>query len=107
LENPISARFVNQAIVSLMTLMKIKKSDVDEIEVYVAGGANMMNQLLKTNKAQIGKFNLEAAWKFLAHYGFKVRRSNVGQGTGIKMIVNCTEGSVEFIRLEPIDYNAI
>ena len=106
-EHPISARYVNQAIESLMTLMKIKKNDVEHIDVYVAGGANMMNKLLKTNKSQVGNENLKSAWKYLALHGFKVKKSNVGQGTGIKMIVDCSKSSVDFIRLENIDYNAL
>lgn len=107
LENPISARYVNQAIESLIKLMKIKKKDIEHVEVYVAGGANMMNKLLKTSKSQVGEDNIKAAWKYLALHGFKIKKSNVGQGTGIKMIVDCSKRSVEFIRLENIDYNAL
>jgi chemotaxis protein CheD len=103
-ERAISAKYVDQAVVSLMTLMKIKKSDVENIEVYIAGGANMMNQLLKTKKAQVGKHNIEATYKNLGLYGFKIKQSNLGQETGIKIIVDCTSGSVEFVRLDPVEY---
>jgi chemotaxis protein CheD len=105
--NAISAKYANQAVTSLMTLMKIKKSDVENIEVYVAGGANMMNQLIKSSKAQIGKHNLESVAKNLALHGFKVKKSNTGQDTGIKIIVDCSEGTVEFVRLDHINYDVM
>ena len=96
----ISARYVNQGIASLMTLMKIKKEDVQNIEVYIAGGCNMMTQLIKSNRGQIGKHNSDATAKWLAHYGFKIKKSDLGFDRGIKIHVNCTTGDVEFIRLE-------
>ncbi|MBY0416299.1 MAG: chemotaxis protein CheD [Bdellovibrionales bacterium] len=105
--NKISAKYVNQGIESLMGLMKIKSTDVENIEVYIAGGANMMNQLLKSNKAQVGKHNLEATGKFLAQYGFRIKKSNTGQDTGIKIIVDCEKGKVEFVRLDVIDYDVM
>lgn len=105
--NPNGAKFVNQGIASLMTLMKIKKTDIENIEVYMAGGANMMNKLIKTNKGQIGKFNLDAAYKYLSEYGFKIKKSNVGHDSGIKMIIDCTNGTVEFARLDTINYDVI
>lgn len=100
----ISARYVNQGIVSLMSLMKIKKEDIPHIEVYLAGAGNMMNQLIKSNKAQIGKHNADSTAKWLAHYGFKVKRSDIGLDRGVKIHVNCTTGEVEFIRLEDLQY---
>jgi chemotaxis protein CheD len=103
-ENPLGAKFVNQGIESLMSLMKIKKSDVAEIEVYMAGGANMMNRLIKTNKGQIGNHNIESATKYLDHHGFKIKKSDLGKDSGIKIIVDCTLGSVEFIRLEKTEF---
>lgn len=99
-QNVISARYVNQGIISLMTMMKIKKEDADQIDVYVAGGGNMMNQLLKSNRAQIGKHNTDATAKWLAHFGFKVKKSDLGADGGVKIYVDCSTGEVEFIRLE-------
>lgn len=101
-QHEISARYVNQGIVSLMTLMKIKKENVEQIEVYIAGGGNMMNQLIKSNRGQIGKHNTSATEKWLTHFGFKVKKSDVGLDRGIKIYVDCTSGEVEFIRLEDL-----
>lgn len=96
----ISARYVNQGIISLMTLMKIKKEDVSKIEVYIAGGGNMMNQLMRSNRAQIGRHNADSTAKWLAHYGFKIKKSDVGLDGGVKIHLNCTTGEVEITRLD-------
>lgn len=101
----ISARYVNQGIVSLMKMMKIKKEDVPNIEVHIAGGGNMMNQLIKSKRGQIGKHNSDATAKWLAHYGFKVKKSDLGLDRGVKIYVDCTTGEVEFIRLEDVQYS--
>lgn len=102
ISNEISARYVNHGIISLMTLMKIKKEDTASIDVYIAGGGNMMNQLMKSNRAQIGKHNADSTAKWLAHHGFKIKRSDLGHDCGVKIYVDCTTGEVEFIRLEDL-----
>lgn len=101
--NVLGAKYVNQGINSLINLMKIHQTDISEIEVYVAGGANMINQLVKNKNSQIGKNNAEAAEKYLAERGFKIKRSDLGKDTGIKIYVNCSSFEVEFIRLEPLN----
>lgn len=101
-QHEISARYVKQGIISLMTLMKIKKEDVNQIDVYIAGGGNMMNQLLKSNRSQIGKHNANATAKWLAHFGFKIKKSDICLDGGIKIHVNCSTGDVEITRLEDL-----
>lgn len=99
----ISAKYVNQGITSLMSMMNIKKQDIGEIEVYIAGGANMINQLIKNKITQIGKNNSESALKHLNDYGFKIKKSDLGQDTGIKIYVNCSTFEVDFVRLDPLN----
>ncbi len=98
----VGAKYVNQAILSLMKLMDIKKIDVRKIEVYIAGGGNMMNRLLKSNNSQVGKFNAEAAIKYLDYYGFRIKDSMIGSPSGSKILVNCDTGEVEFVVLEEL-----
>ena len=100
------AKYVNQAILSLIKLMSIRKEDVRDIEVYLAGAGNMMNQLLKNKNSQIGKNNAEAAYKYLADHGFKIKREALGANCGSKIRVNCSDGTVEFILLEDLQYYA-
>lgn len=100
----IGAKYVNQAILSLMKIMDIRKEDIKKIEVYVAGGGNMMNRLLKSNNSQVGKFNAEAAFKYLDYYGFRIKESSVGSSSGSKIIVDCTTWDVEFQILEDLQF---
>ena len=99
---PIGARYVNQGIVSLMNLMKIKKEDIPHIEVYIAGGGNMMNQIIKNKKVQVGRHNCDSTAKWLAFHGLKVKRSDLGHDCGVKIHVDCTTGEVDFIRLDDL-----
>ncbi len=102
----LGGKYVNQAILTLMKMMKIKKEDIKDIDVYVAGGGNMMNKLFKSNRSQVGQFNLESAHKHLADHGFKIKEEMIGSNTGSKIFVNCTSGEVEFAVLEEINYYA-
>lgn len=95
-------KYVNQAILSLMRLMSIRKDDISEIEVYLCGGGNMMNKLFKSNTSQIGRFNAEAAYKYLSHHGFKITKEALGSHTGSKIVVDCTNYNVEFFVLDEL-----
>lgn len=100
-------KYVNQAILSLMKVMGIKKENIKEIDVYIAGGGNMMNKLFKINRSQVGQFNAEAAYKYLACHGFKIKGEMMGSNTGSRITVNCTSGEVEFSVLEEINYHEL
>lgn len=102
----IGAKYVNQAVISLMKLMDIKKADITSIDVYIAGGGTMMNKLLKSNSSQVGKFNVEAAMKYLNYYGFKIKDSMLGSTSGSKIQVNCDTGEVEFFALDDLQRQA-
>lgn len=98
----ISAKYVSQAVPSLMALLKIKKEDIDEIEVYFAGGGNMMSQLSKRNVDHIGTLNIEAARKYLKLNGFKFKELDSGGEVGRQIFVNCTSGEVYVNRFDKI-----
>jgi chemotaxis protein CheD len=98
----ISAKYVSQAIPSLMALLKIKKEDIEEIEVYFAGDGNMMSQLSKRNIDHVGTLNVEAAKKYLKLNGFKFKELDTGGEVGRQIFVNCTSGEVYVNRFERI-----
>lgn len=99
-------KYVNQAILSLMKMMGIRKENIKEIDVYIVGGGNMMNKFLKSNRTQVGQLNAEAAYKYLACHGFKIKGEMIGSSTGSKISVDCTSGVVDFAVLEEINYYA-
>ncbi len=96
----VSAKFVSQAVPSLMILLKIKPEDIKEIEVFYAGGGNMMSQLSKRNVDHIGLLNIAAAKKYLSAYGFKYKELDVGGEVGRQIFVDCSTGEVFVNRFE-------
>lgn len=96
----LNAKFINLAIPNLMSLMKISPADVGEIEVHIAGGANMLTQLTRKNTDDIGQLNIAAAKKYLSFYGFKISSENVGGLCGRQIYLNCTDESVRVDQIE-------
>jgi chemotaxis protein CheD len=90
----VSAKYVSQAIPSLIHLMKIPKESFSEIEVHLAGGANMLVQLSKSNPEHIGKLNQKMAIKLLAENGFKVKHKDFGGEEGRQIAVDCSTEEV-------------
>lgn len=97
--NDIGAKYVNQAVHSLIILMKIKPENFKEIEVTVAGGGNMMGQLSKTNLSQVGKENAKAVLAVLSKLGFKIKHSDLQSNYGRVIELDCSDGSVNIIQL--------
>lgn len=91
---PLGAKFVSQAIPSLMSLMQMSKSDFSSVEVYLAGGGNMMEQLSKRNIHNVGIQNAETAKALLAKLGVKPRWTDLGGEDARQMIVDCESGEV-------------
>ncbi len=83
----LGARYVNQAVPSLVTLMGLRSSDFPDVEVIVAGGARMFS--ISQNSANIGRQNAEAAAETLAKRGFVVAHSQVGGRRGRQIIIDC------------------
>jgi chemotaxis protein CheD len=96
----ISAKFVSQAVPSLIALLKVKPENSKEVEVYIAGGANMMSQLARKDVDHIGILNLSAAKKYLVLNGFKFREIDVGGEEGRQMLIDCTSGQVSVSRFQ-------
>lgn len=95
----IGAKYVTQAIPSLMTLMKIDISESRKIEVVLTGGGNMMAQLSRQNQNNIGMLNVEAARKSLKAQGFHIKREDVGGMEGRQIFIDCTTGGIEILKL--------
>ena len=95
----IGAKYVTQAIPSLMLLMKIDISESRKIEVVLTGGGNMMAQLSCQNLNNIGMQNVEAARKNLKAQGFQIKREDVGGMEGRQIFIDCTTGGIEILKL--------
>lgn len=89
----IGGRYVDQAIRSLIALMKIRPENFPEIEAVVAGGGNMTAPLTKDNSELVGGLNASAAIEQLKLLGIRVIHSDLGGVTGRKIFINGEDGS--------------
>jgi len=94
----LSAKYVSQAVPSLMILMNIRKEDVSEVEVHIAGGGNMMPHVSKRTD-HVGAMNAAAAKKILEQFGFKIKEADVGGDQGRQMSIDCSEEKVAVYKL--------
>ena len=81
------ARYVNQAVPSLLRLLGASADDYADIEVVIAGGATMLNGC--SSRLQIGQHNAEAARKHLRKVGLNVTYSRVGGKCGRTLTIDC------------------
>ncbi len=82
-----TARYVSQAVPSLLRLMGATAADYADIEVVVAGGGMMLEGC--SSRFQIGQQNADAARKHLRLYGLNVLDCRVGGKTGRTLTVDC------------------
>ena len=94
----IGAKYVSQAVPSLMALMKIKQENISEILVYIAGGGNMMEQLARSNPRHVGIQNSDAAKAILSKLGFKIKEIEVGGDQGRQILISSESGKVDVLK---------
>ena len=95
------ARYVSQAVPSLLRLMGASAADYGDIVVVVAGGGMMLSAC--SSRFQIGQQNADAARKYLGLYGLNVLECRVGGRTGRTLTVDCASGTcqIEDIAVHP------
>lgn len=84
----IGGRFVDQAVASLIALMRIRKEDLSNIEVVVVGGGNMTNPGKLDSSDLVGSVNFRFALKELERHGLKVAYSDGEGEEGRKIFVD-------------------
>lgn len=87
----IGGRFVDQAIPSLIALMRIRSEDMPEIEVIIAGGGNMTQPGAKNPDALVGSLNFTVAERELKRLGLKPSRIDRAGEEGRKITINSKE----------------
>ena len=87
------ARYVSQAVPSLLRLMGATFADYADIVVVVAGGGMMLDAC--SSRFQIGQQNADAARKYLNLYGLNVLDCRVGGKTGRTLAVDCATCSYQ------------
>ncbi len=100
----ISARYVSEAVPSLLRLMRIKDSERADVQVILAGGASMFPARSVGNN--IGQMNIAAAEKYLQQYGMQVVHADVGGRRGRQIRIDCgtQEYSIKQIARQPEEF---
>jgi chemotaxis protein CheD len=87
----IGARFVDQAVPSLIALMKISPEDKKNIKVIVSGGSNMTNPTAQNVDQLIGSQNIRSAHAELEKNGFSLLVIDQGTNQGKKIIIDAQD----------------
>ncbi len=85
--NELGARYVSQAVPSMLRLIGAAEADYADIEVVLAGGATMLNGC--SSRLQIGQQNADAARKYLRQYGLSISYCRVGGKSGRTLSIDC------------------
>ncbi|MEG0883429.1 MAG: chemotaxis protein CheD [Janthinobacterium sp.] len=90
-DNALGARYVSQAVPSLLRLMGVRQADYADIDVVLAGGASMFGP--RNGRLQIGRQNAEAAQKYLDQCGLHVSFCALGGRHGRQLLIDCAKHS--------------
>ena len=92
-EHALGARYVSQAVPSLLRLMGVRQADYADIEVVLAGGASMFGPENGHGRLQVGRQNAQAAQKYLAQCGLHVSFCALGGRHGRQLRIDCAHHS--------------
>ncbi|MGK5026045.1 chemotaxis protein CheD [Janthinobacterium sp. RB2R34] len=95
----LGARYVSQAVPSLLRLMGACMADYGDIEVVLAGGANMFGNC--NSRLQVGKQNMAAAQKYLDRCGLQVGFCALGGQHGRQLLIDCARHSFAVTEVAP------
>lgn len=87
----IGAKYVTDAVPSLMALMRIREPDVPQIEAVIAGGACMVQHRQVPRHGMIGEQNAEVAQRLVAATGIRVIHVDVGGLAGRQLHIDCSQ----------------
>lgn len=89
------AKYVDQAIHSLIILMKIPQEDFKHVNALVVGGGNMTLPKGTQEQNLIGSLNAKCAVDTLEELKIKIIHQDVGGANGRKMSIYCENGNFE------------
>lgn len=86
-EGGMGARYVSQAVPSLLMSMGVTMADRQDVDVVLAGGSSMFGP--GSALLQVGRQNIVAALATLQQFGLRVACSDLGGFAGRQLIVDC------------------
>lgn len=93
----LGARYVDQAIVSLLRLMEAGPQHHGQIEACLAGGGNMTQA--GGRRPHVGQLNSEAALQLLKQQRIKILSADLGGFHARQMLLDCATASVSVVHL--------
>jgi chemotaxis protein CheD len=84
----IGARFVDQAVRSLIALLKIRTENLAEVEVIIVGGGNMTNPGADDFNELVGANNYKVALREAKKHGLRVVVADGGGEEGRKIFID-------------------
>ncbi|MGV8869668.1 MAG: chemotaxis protein CheD [Janthinobacterium svalbardensis] len=92
-DSSLGARYVSQAVPSLLRLMGVREADYADIDVVLAGGASMFGPDNGHGRLQVGRQNAAAAQKYLDQCGLHVSFCALGGRHGRQLLIDCAHHS--------------
>jgi Chemotaxis protein; stimulates methylation of MCP proteins len=94
------ARYVDQAIASMLQDLEVDPPQYGELEVHVAGGGNMTQRAHTAGPAShIGQLNVEAAVRQLTYRGLAIHSEDVGGCHARQIMLDCLTEQVTVVRV--------
>jgi chemotaxis protein CheD len=87
----IGAKYVTEALPSLLSLMEITPSRMAQVEAVIAGGACMVQHQTPPRHGLIGEQNARTAQRLLAATGIRVVHVDVGGECGRQLLIDCAQ----------------
>lgn len=95
----LGAKYVDQAVVSLLELMQLEEADYPSVTAVIAGGGNMTKSKHVPREQLIGAGNVAAANKCLKALGIRIIDKDVEGLQGRTLTLCCQSGAYHIKRL--------
>ena len=97
------ARYVDQAVRTLLDEMQVPRRHRGELEAHLCGGACMSTgDAPREPHLQVGRRNIEAAHQALAGAGLSLRSSDLGGHCARRLIVDGADGQVTMLQVASV-----
>lgn len=85
------AKYVTGAMPTLLSMMELGRSQQDEVEAVIAGGACMVQHTVMPRHGLIGEQNARMAQRLLAETRIRVVHVDVGGESGRQLVIDCAQ----------------
>lgn len=98
----IGGRFVDQAVRSLLAMMKIRPDNSSLVDVIVVGGGNMTSPGVADNSSLVGMNNFKVALREIKKHGLRIVHADGGGEEGRKILIDASNYSYQVEKIPRI-----